>query len=80
MFKFKFQLAKFIPFYSVRRLLFPSIRESLGGQFKGCISGGAPLDLNVGRFIKPIGINVYEGYGLSEASPVVSMNTQKRNK
>lgn len=80
MFKFKFQLAKFIPFYSVRRLLFPSIRESLGGQFKGCISGGAPLDLNVGRFIKTIGINVYEGYGLSEASPVVSMNTQKRNK
>ncbi len=79
-FDFKYALAKFIPSYHVRRWLFRSISKKLGGKFKGCISGGAPLDLKVGEFINRIGIRVFEGYGLSEASPVVSMSTQKHNK
>ena len=56
------------------------LAKKLGGKFKGCISGGAPLDLKVGEFISRIGIHVYEGYGLSEASPVVSMSTKQYNK
>lgn len=44
----------------------------------GCISGGAPLDVAVGHFFERIGIKVYQGYGLSETSPVVSVNTNKR--
>ena len=48
----------------------------MGGKFKGFIVGGAPLDLNVGNFFQTIGIDVFEGYGLSEASPVVSVNTK----
>lgn len=80
LFKFKYNIARFIPSYRVRKWFFPRIHKNLGGQFNGCISGGAPLDLNVAKFIKTLGINIYEGYGLSEASPVVSMNTPKANK
>ena len=76
----RYSIAKFIPFYRVRRLMFHNITKKLGGHFKGCISGGAPLNLDVAEFINRIGINVYEGYGLSEASPVVSMSTKQHNK
>ena len=51
----------------------------MGGKFFGCISGGAPLELEVAEFFERIGIKVYQGYGLSETSPVVSVNTDKRN-
>ena len=79
-FKVRFAIAKYLPSYHLRRLMFHNITKKLGGKFKGCISGGAPLDLKVGEFISRIGIHVYEGYGLSEASPVVSMSTKKYNK
>jgi len=80
MFNFKYKLAKFIPFYPIRKLLFPSIHKKFGGKFKGCICGGAPLDTTVGEFFETLGIRVFEGYGLSEASPVVSVNTETKYK
>lgn len=79
LFKFMYRLAKFIPFYCVRKLMFGKIHKSFGGAFMGCISGGAPLDIAVGEFFERIGIKVYQGYGLSETSPVVSVNTNKRH-
>jgi long-chain acyl-CoA synthetase len=79
-FKVKYAIAKYIPSYHVRKLLFPTIHKKLGGKFKGCISGGAPLDLNVGKFLNRLGIRIYEGYGLSEASPVATMSHPKANK
>lgn len=78
-FKAMYTIAKFIPLYWVKKLMFKKIHDKFGGHFIGCISGGAPLDINVGRFFETIGIKVYQGYGLSEASPVVSVNTDKRN-
>lgn len=78
LFNFSYQLAKFIPFYYVRKLMFSSIHKKFGGKFKGCISGGAPLDVTIGEFFETIGIRVFEGYGLSEASPVVSVNTESQ--
>lgn len=78
-FKLLYHMAKFIPSYEVKRRLFKKIHDSFGGKFFGCISGGAPLDLEVGKFFERIGIKVYQGYGLSETSPVVSVNTNKRN-
>lgn len=78
-FKVMYTIAKFIPFYWVKKLMFKKIHDKFGGHFVGCISGGAPLDINVGKFFETIGIKVYQGYGLSEASPVVSVNTDKRN-
>ncbi|MBP7212385.1 AMP-binding protein [bacterium] len=78
-FAFMYKIAKLIPFYSVRKLLFKKIHDQFGGKFGGCIAGGAPLDLEVADFFETIGIKVYQGYGLSEASPVVSVNYDKRN-
>ncbi len=78
-FKFMYHLAKFFPSYKIKKILFKKIHDKFGGHFIGCISGGAPLDVNVGRFFERIGIKVYQGYGLSETSPVVAVNTDKRN-
>lgn len=77
LFHLNYKLAKFIPFYSVRKMLFRFIHRKFGGKFKGCISGGAPLDISLGKFFERVGIRIFEGYGLSEASPVVSVNTTK---
>ncbi len=79
-FKIMFIIAQFIPSYKMRRKLFKSIHKNLGGKFFGCISGGAPLDVEVGTFFERIGIRVYQGYGLSETSPVVSVNYDKKGK
>ena len=78
-FNLMFNLAKYIPFYSIKKAMFKKIHDKFGGHFMGCISGGAPLDVEVGRFFETIGIKVYQGYGLSETSPVVSVNYDKRN-
>ncbi len=77
-FKGMYHLAKFIPSYKIKRILFKKIHDNFGGKFFGCIAGGAPLDLDVGEFFERIGIMVYQGYGLSETSPVVCVNTDKR--
>ena len=58
----------------ISKLFFREIRRKFGPRFKGFMSGGAPLEYEVGRFFDTIGVPVYEAYGLSEASPVVSMN------
>ena len=79
LFNFMLKLSKFIPSYRIKKLMFKKIHDKFGGHFMGCISGGAPLDISVGEFFERIGIKVYQGYGLSETSPVVSVNTDKRN-
>ena len=78
-FNFMIKLSKFIPSYRIKKIMFKKIHDKFGGHFMGCISGGAPLDISVGEFFERIGIKVYQGYGLSETSPVVSVNTDKRN-
>lgn len=80
MFHILFNISKYIPFYPIRKLIFRDIHKKFGGKFKGAISGGAPLDIEVCAFFQTIGIKVYEGYGLSEASPVVSVNTDKASR
>ncbi|MBR6127004.1 AMP-binding protein [bacterium] len=78
MFGVMYHLAKYIPSYGIKKLLFKKIHANFGGKFEGCIAGGAPLDWDVGKFFERIGIKVYQGYGLSETSPVVCVNTDKR--
>lgn len=79
LFKIMYNIAKRIPSYTIRKLMFKKIHDKFGGKFNGCIAGGAPLDLAVGEFFETIGIKVFQGYGLSETSPVVSVNYDKRN-
>ena len=76
LFKLNYKIAKFMPI-NLRRIMFSSIHKKFGGEFFGCISGGAPLDVNVGKFFERIGVKVYQGYGLSETSPVVAVNRGK---
>ncbi len=78
LFKFMYALAKFVPFYTIKKLMFAKIHSKFGWKFEGCLSGGAPLDIEVGKFFERIGIKIYQGYGLSEASPVVCVNFNKR--
>lgn len=58
------------------KLVFSKIREKLGIQTIKFISGGAPLNVDVNLFFWAIGYKVYEGYGLTEASPVVSVTRE----
>ena len=63
------------PLYALfDKILFSKIRANFGGNLKFFIGGGALLDIELQRFFAAIGIPVMQGYGLSEASPVISSN------
>jgi long-chain acyl-CoA synthetase len=62
------------------KLLFSKIREGYGGELDYFIGGGALLDIELQRFFYALGIPMYQGYGLSEASPVISSNSTSRHK
>jgi long-chain acyl-CoA synthetase len=56
------------------KLVLSKVREALGGRLRFCVSGGAPLPLFTNEFFHSIGIRILEGYGLTETSPVISVN------
>jgi long-chain acyl-CoA synthetase len=56
------------------KIVLSKIREALGGRLRFCVSGGAPLPLFINEFFHSIGIRILEGYGLTETSPVISVN------
>ncbi|MCX6239176.1 MAG: AMP-binding protein [Bacteroidia bacterium] len=57
------------------KILFSKIREGFGGNLKFFIGGGALLDIELQRFFYAIGTPVYQGYGLTEAAPIISANS-----
>jgi long-chain acyl-CoA synthetase len=61
-------------------LVYKKIRAGLGGQHQRFVSGGGPLAKELAEFFWSVGVEVYQGYGLTETSPVVSTNTPKANK
>ncbi|MFZ0283494.1 MAG: AMP-binding protein [Bacteroidales bacterium] len=69
------------PLYKLYDLiLFKKIRESFGGRLKFLFGGAALLDIELQKFFSAIGIPMLQGYGLSEAAPVISGNMEKRHK
>jgi long-chain acyl-CoA synthetase len=62
------------------RLIFSKVREGFGGRLEFFISGAAMLDIEMQRFFHAIGIPMYQGYGLSEAAPIISSNTPTAHK
>ncbi len=62
------------------KILFSKIREGMGGKLKFFIGGGALLDIDLQRFYYAIGMPMFQGYGLSEATPIISSNGLKRHK
>jgi long-chain acyl-CoA synthetase len=61
-------------------LIFSKIRKNFGGRLEFFVGGGALLDIELQRFFYAIGIPMYQGYGLSEAAPIISANTPSKHK
>jgi len=61
-------------------LVYPVLRKRLGGRIRYCFSGGAALPREAGLFFYGVGMPIVEGYGLSETSPIISMNTSSHYK
>jgi long-chain acyl-CoA synthetase len=62
------------------KLVYSKIREAFGGRVHTFISGGAPLGIDTGNWFASVGISVLEGYGLTETSPVIAINTPKAHR
>ncbi|MFB3054849.1 MAG: long-chain fatty acid--CoA ligase, partial [Alphaproteobacteria bacterium] len=58
----------------LERLVRDKVRARFGGRLKFMVSGGAPLNPEVGMFFLSLGINILQGYGLTESAPVISCN------
>jgi long-chain acyl-CoA synthetase len=87
MYRDGFQKAPFLKrlFYSIphtlaNKLVYKKVREIFGGNLKYCIGGGALLDIKQQQFFYALGVPVYQGYGLTEAAPIISTNTNKIHK
>ncbi|MGB9906810.1 MAG: AMP-dependent synthetase/ligase [Candidatus Saccharicenans sp.] len=69
------------PFYLlVDKLIFSKIRKNFGGRLEMFVGGGALLDIELQRFFYALGMPMFQGYGLTEASPVISANNKKEHK
>jgi long-chain acyl-CoA synthetase len=62
------------------RLVYRKLRAALGGDVETSVSGAAPLGTRLGHFFRGCGINILEGYGLTETSPVTNSNTPDAQK
>ncbi|MBV7258609.1 AMP-dependent synthetase/ligase [Erythrobacter crassostreae] len=63
--------------FLVEKTLRPKIRQKFGGRIKAMVSGGAPLNPEVGNFFEAMGLTMLQGYGQTEAGPVMSCNRPK---
>lgn len=80
--KIMMAISNFLLFFhiDVRRKLFKSILDNLGGRLRTIIYGSASADIKVIKFFNSIGVRMIQGYGLTETSPVISCESDKYQK
>ncbi|MBF0374703.1 MAG: long-chain fatty acid--CoA ligase, partial [Alphaproteobacteria bacterium] len=64
----------------LERLVRDKVRQRFGGRLKALVSGGAPLNPDVGLFFTALGVRILQGYGQTEAAPVISCNPPRKVK
>jgi len=74
------QIATWVPYTLASLLVFPKLRSVFGNRIQYCVGGGALLEARQQHFFAAIGVPVYQGYGLTEAAPIISSNSPKRYK
>ncbi|GAA4480212.1 long-chain fatty acid--CoA ligase [Rhodococcus olei] len=62
------------------KLVYGKLKAALGGQCQLAISGGAPLGARLGHFFRGIGVTIYEGYGLTETTAAITVNSPGNQK
>ncbi len=62
------------------KLVYSKVRAAFGGRVRIFVSGGAPLGIDTARWFASVGIALWEGYGLTETSPVIALNTPRRHR
>ncbi len=62
------------------KLVRKKVADRFGGRLKTFVSGGAPLNQDIGQFFTALGVGILQGYGLTEAAPVISCNYPAKNK
>lgn len=75
------RLKSFLPHRLAKALVFNRIRKMVfGDSIKFCVGGGALLDVKQQEFFAAFGVPIYQGYGLTEAAPIISTNSEKTHK
>jgi long-chain acyl-CoA synthetase len=74
------QMSTYLPYIIAEKLIFKKLREIWGKNIEFFVGGGALLDIKQQQFYKAIGVPVYQGYGLTEATPIISTNTPFQHK
>jgi len=71
----------FLPYTLARLIVFKTVaRKVFGGSLQFCVGGGALLDVKQQQFFAALGVPIYQGYGLTEATPIISTNAPDRHK
>ncbi len=74
------RIVSWFPWALANALVFPKLRKIFGTDIKFCIGGGALLEIRQQEFFNAIGVPVYQGYGLTENSPIICANSMARHK
>jgi len=78
---FAIRARHFLPYALAKMLIFNKIKKMIfGDSIRFCVGGGALLDIKQQEFYAAFGLPVFQGYGLTEAAPIISSNTPKRHK
>ena len=67
-----FNLCKKANSRTLSRIIFKSVHQKMGGHLDFCVSGGAALDTEIGEGLRTLGLDVLEGYGMTETAPIIA--------